>query len=126
MAKNKKSKQQQNQVALPNNVRQVLFRTILDFKRAYDLDPENAQERIEFFERVLNEDEINIFIASELFSHFTQLQEFSLAQTQNPNMNQKPIKSLIKDSEIILNYMNQSFKIIGNSEGRMITYKEVA
>lgn len=119
MAKNKKSQ-------IPNNIKQVFFRTILDFKRAYDINPENAQEKIEFFDSVLEEDEINLFTASKLFSHFTELKEFCYNELNYQNIPKKVLKSLIKDSEIVLDYLNQNFEIKGNQEGHMISEKKVA
>lgn len=111
---------------IPNKVRQVLFRSILDYKSAYSINPEIAQERIQFFEKILEEDTINLTLASSLFSHFGQLYELSTFQLQNDCLNPKAIKSLIKDCRVILDFLWVHFEIKGEPENHMIIERKVA
>ena len=109
---------------IPNNVRQVLFRSILDYKSAYSINPEVSNERIQFFGMILEEDTINLNLASLLFSHFGQLYELSIYQLQNGCLNRKAIKSLIKDCKVILDFLWLHFEIKGEPENHIITERK--
>lgn len=110
-----------NQV--PVEVKNVLREAILDFEESVKLPiPRNVRDQanrdLEMIKHCLNTQTWRISEVGELAAYFSRVKKSIYPQTQNPIY-----KQLLKEFNIILNYLNSQFDITYH-DGEMIMVNE--